>query len=224
MRRARRTGLFCHVYGRAKTASQFIPGWPYSFVAVLEMGATSWTQILDAVRLGPADDATAVTAARLRDVVERLIAAGQWGPGEPDIVIVTDTGYDVTPLARILRDLPVELVGRVGSGRPTRLPKPPRLHGPKGGRPPKHGPGFRFAESETWPERTVTTPHGHRELRQGDRAGPGPAPGPCGRPRRRAPGAGGRASAAVQLPGWGRPVMTTRTAPGRRSPPAASTA
>jgi hypothetical protein len=33
----------------------------YSFVAVLEMGATSWTQILDAVRLGPADDATAVT-------------------------------------------------------------------------------------------------------------------------------------------------------------------
>jgi hypothetical protein len=55
--------LFCHVYGRAKTASQFIPGWPYSFVAVLEMGATSWTQILDAVRLGPADDATAVTAA-----------------------------------------------------------------------------------------------------------------------------------------------------------------
>jgi hypothetical protein len=31
--------LFCHVYGRAKTASQFIPGWPYSFVAVLEPGA-----------------------------------------------------------------------------------------------------------------------------------------------------------------------------------------
>ncbi|MFD7284243.1 transposase, partial [Streptomyces sp. NPDC059862] len=51
--------LFCHVCGRAKTASQFIPGWPYSFVAVLEMGATSWTQILDTVRLGPADDATA---------------------------------------------------------------------------------------------------------------------------------------------------------------------
>jgi hypothetical protein len=37
--------LFCHVYGRAKSASQFIPGWPYSFVAVLEPGATSWTGI-----------------------------------------------------------------------------------------------------------------------------------------------------------------------------------
>lgn len=32
-----------------KTATQFIPGWPYSFVAVLEMDATSWTQILDVV-------------------------------------------------------------------------------------------------------------------------------------------------------------------------------
>jgi hypothetical protein len=68
----------------------------YSFVAVLEMGATSWTQILDAVRLGPADDATAVTAAQLRGVVERLVAAGQWAPSEPDIVIVADAGCDVT--------------------------------------------------------------------------------------------------------------------------------
>jgi DDE superfamily endonuclease len=59
--------LFCHVYVRAKTASQFIPGWPYSFVAVLERGATSWTAILDAVRLGPADDTTAVAAAQLQE-------------------------------------------------------------------------------------------------------------------------------------------------------------
>lgn len=27
--------LFYHVYGRAKTASHFIPGWPCSFVAIL---------------------------------------------------------------------------------------------------------------------------------------------------------------------------------------------
>ncbi|MFJ4806793.1 NF041680 family putative transposase [Streptomyces murinus] len=149
--------LFCHVYGRAKTASQFIPGWPYSFVAVLEMGATSWTQILDAVRLGPADDATAVTAAQLRGVVERLIAAGQWSPGEPDITVVTDAGYDVTRLAWVLRDLPVELVGRVRGDRVMRLPKPPRVYDPKGCRPPKHGPEFRFARPETWPEPAVTT-------------------------------------------------------------------
>jgi hypothetical protein len=57
--------LFCHVYGRAKNNAQLIPGWPYSIVAALETGRTCWTAILDAVRLGPADDATAVTAAQL---------------------------------------------------------------------------------------------------------------------------------------------------------------
>jgi hypothetical protein len=148
--------LFCHVYGRAKTASQFIPGWPYSFVAVLEPGATSWTAILDAVRLGPADDATAITADQLRGVVERLIAAGQWRAGDPDIVIVSDAGYDVTRLAWVLRDLPVEMVGRVRSDRVMRLPKPPRTNGVNG-RPPKHGPEFRFAKPETWPEPAITT-------------------------------------------------------------------
>ncbi|MEV0611732.1 transposase [Nonomuraea sp. NPDC050404] len=77
--------LLCHVYGRAKSASQFIPGWPYSFVAAPEMGRTSWTAPLDTVRLRPADDATAVTAAQLRGAIERLIAAGQWHSGDTAI-------------------------------------------------------------------------------------------------------------------------------------------
>ncbi|WP_370626748.1 transposase, partial [Streptomyces sp. NBRC 110035] len=39
--------LFCHVYGRNGRASdQFVPGWPYSFVAALETGRTSWCQLL----------------------------------------------------------------------------------------------------------------------------------------------------------------------------------
>jgi hypothetical protein len=40
--------LFCHVYGRAKGQSQFIPGWPYSVVAALEsvarVGPRCWTR------------------------------------------------------------------------------------------------------------------------------------------------------------------------------------
>lgn len=91
--------LFCHAYGRAKSASQFIPGWPYSCVAVLEPGPTSWTSVVDVLRLGPEDDATAVTAGQLRAVVERLVAVGQWTPGDPDVTIVMDAGYDVTPWA-----------------------------------------------------------------------------------------------------------------------------
>jgi hypothetical protein len=149
--------LFCHVYGRAKAEAQLIPGWPYSFVAVLETGASSWTAILDAVRLGPVDDATAVTAAQLRGVIDRLIAAGQWRAGDPDITVVADAGYDVTRLAWVLRDLPVEVVGRVRSDRVMRLPKPPRLYDPWGGRPPRHGREFRLAEPESWPEPAITT-------------------------------------------------------------------
>lgn len=101
--------LFCHVYGRAKTASQFIPGWPYSFVAVLEPGATSWTAILDAVRLEPVDDATAITAAQLRGVIERLVAAGQWQAGDPHIVIAHPRSEEAScPSARV----PVHEPGR----------------------------------------------------------------------------------------------------------------
>jgi hypothetical protein len=148
--------LFCHVYGRVKSAAQFIPGWPYSFVAVLEPGRTSWTAVLDVVRLGPADDATAVTADQLRAVVDRLISAGHWQPGDPDILIVMDAGYDVTRLAFVLADLSVELLGRIRSDRVLRLPKPPRLPGTTG-RPPKHGPEFALDKPATWPEPQHTT-------------------------------------------------------------------
>ena len=68
--------LFCHCYARGKGNAQMIPGWPYSLVAALEPGRTSWTLPLDAVRLGPADDATEVTAAQVRDVAARLIGPG----------------------------------------------------------------------------------------------------------------------------------------------------
>ena len=148
--------LFCHVYGRARSASQLIPGWPYSFVAALEPGRTCWTALLDAVRLGPADDATAVTADQLRAVVTRLITAGHWQPGDPDVIIVADAGYDITRLAFVLADLPVELLGRIRSDRVLRLPKPPRLPGTNG-RPPKHGPEFALDKPGTWPEPAQTT-------------------------------------------------------------------
>ena len=148
--------LFCHVYGRGRSADQFIPGWPYSVVAALESGRTSWSALLDAVRLGPADDATAVTAAQLREVVERLIAAGHWNPGDPQIWIVADSGYDLPRLAFVLADLPVVVAGRVRSDRVFRFPAQ-RVYDPRGGRPPKHGREFALATPATWPEPAHTT-------------------------------------------------------------------
>lgn len=148
--------LFCHVYGRGKGQAQLIPGWPYSFVAALEPGRSSWTALLDAVRLGPSDDATTVTAAQLRAVVERLITAGHWRAGDPHILIVADAGYDITRLAFVLADLPVELLGRIRSDRVLRGPKPPRPPGATG-RPPKHGPEFALNRPTTWPPPQHTT-------------------------------------------------------------------
>src|SRR4051812_44942712 len=90
--------LFCHVYGRTRESDQLLPGWPYQLVAALESGPSSWTALLDAVRLGPAEDVPAVTAAQLRAVIGRLCAAGQWQGGEPAMLVVLDAGYDVCRL------------------------------------------------------------------------------------------------------------------------------
>ncbi|GAA3838532.1 hypothetical protein GCM10023083_82680 [Streptomyces phyllanthi] len=119
-----------------------IPGWPYSVVAALETGRTSWTAVLDAIRLAPGADVAAVTTAQVRDVVERLIAAGQWADGDPDILVVLDAGYDAPRIAFLLRNLPVEVLGRMRSDRVLRRSTPPRVYDPKGGRPPKHGGEF----------------------------------------------------------------------------------
>jgi hypothetical protein len=148
--------LFCHCYARGKGNAQLIPGWPYSLVAALEPGRTSWTLPLDAVRLGPADDATEVTAAQVREVVTRIIAAGHWTDGDPDILVVFDAGYDLTRLAWLLRDLPVEVLGRLRSDRVMYFPAPARGPGTNG-RPVRHGAAFRLAGKQPWPAPAVTT-------------------------------------------------------------------
>jgi len=148
--------LFCHVYGRGKGQAQMIPGWPYSVVAALEPGRTSWTAVLDAIRLGPDDDETAVTAAQVREVITGLIAAGHWREGDPRILVVFDAGYDVTRLAWLLADLPAELLGRLRSDRVMWLPAAPRRPG-SNGRPRKHGRELALSDPATWPDPPVTT-------------------------------------------------------------------
>ena len=141
--------MFCHVHGRGNNAGQMIPGWPYSFVAALGPGASSWTAPLDAVRLGPGDDATAVTAAQLREVTRRLAQAGAWQPGDPDIIVALDAGYDVVRLAWLLADLPLVLCARLRSDRVFyRVPEPKPAG--MGGPPRAHGAPVRFADPATW--------------------------------------------------------------------------
>jgi hypothetical protein len=148
--------LFCHVYGRGKGQAQMIPGWPYSVIAALEPGRTSWTAVLDAVRLGPDDDDIAVTAAQVREVITRLIAAGHWQDADPAIWVIFDAGYDVTRLSFLLADLPVQVLGRLRSDRVMQLPAPLRQPHTTG-RPRKHGGELALADPATWPGAQVTT-------------------------------------------------------------------
>lgn len=148
--------LFCHTYARGKGQAQMIPGWPYSFVAALEPGRTSWTAILDGRRLGPDEEDTAVAAEQLRTVVEQLIEAGHWHDGDPEIWIIGDTGYDGPRLAFLLAELPVRVLVRLRSDRVMVFPAPPRRAGTVG-RSARHGAEFRFTDSATWPEPTHAT-------------------------------------------------------------------
>jgi len=150
--------VLCHTYGRTKDTHIGVPGWPYSMVVALEAGRHSWTAPLDARRLQPGDDTATVTADQLRDVVQRLIDAGHWWPGQPDIWIVADAGYDGPRLALLLQDLPVKVVVRMRSDRVLRRPAPPREPGTMG-RTKRHGSEFIFGDPASWgtPDTSITT-------------------------------------------------------------------
>ncbi|MGW1108019.1 transposase [Streptomyces sp. NPDC002540] len=86
--------LHCYRPCRCDGKRQTVPGWPYQVAAVLGAGRSSWTAPLDAVRLGPNDDPTEVTAAQIRDLTGQLEQAGQWRKGDPPVLFVLDAGYD----------------------------------------------------------------------------------------------------------------------------------
>lgn len=92
---------------------------------------------------------------QVRQVITRLIAAGDWRQGDPDMLIVFDAGYDVTRLAWQLADLPVEVAGRLRSDRVLYFPAPPGTGGR--GLPVRHGPEFVLAGPPAWPGPQVTT-------------------------------------------------------------------
>ncbi|MEV6648946.1 NF041680 family putative transposase [Amycolatopsis sp. NPDC051371] len=171
-----RQRILCHTYGRGKDQHIMVPGWPYSVIVALETGRSSWTAPLDAVRLAPGDDAATVTAAQVRGVVDRLIVAGHWRPGDPDILLVADAGYDGPRLSHVLADLPIVVLVRMRSDRVLRRPAPPQLPSTIG-RPRRHGGEFVFGDPDTWGEpdvdtRTETRLYGPAHARAWDRLHP----------------------------------------------------
>lgn len=149
---------FCHAPCRCTSSRKAVPGWPYSFAAGLERGATSWTALLDTARLEPGDDATLVTVAQVARVTAALDEAGHL-TGRPAPLFVFDAGYDLTRISHLTarQGLAVQVLGRVRSNRVYRadpVQRPRHL----GGRPRRHGAVFKLADRSTWttPDATVT--------------------------------------------------------------------
>jgi hypothetical protein len=153
----------CHCYTacRCDGARKTIPGWPFSFAAGLEWGASSWTALLDAVRVGPADDATVVTVDQIGAVLARLDAAGTLA-GRPAPVFAFDSGYDLTRITYLARQagLGVQVLGRVRSDRVFYAPAPKRVKDGRPGRPKKHGTRFALSKPALLPTPDEQL-HGH---------------------------------------------------------------
>ena len=144
----------CHCYHscRCDGARKTIPGWPFSFAAGIEWGATSWTIPLDAVRVGPDDDATLITVEQIQRVRENLDRAGHL-VGRPAPVMVIDAGYDTTRISYqvSLRDLNAQILGRVRSDRVYYTHPSTTARASSRGRPSRHGTRFELADTATHP-------------------------------------------------------------------------
>ncbi|GAB3662269.1 transposase [Glycomyces tarimensis] len=142
---------FCHVHGRGRGADSRVPGWPYSMVAAVGSGPSSWTALLDIERVGVDDHDSIVAAVQLARTVKGLIAVGRWKIGDADIAVVIDSLYAEAYLAHQLADLPVIVVSRVRSDRVFYGPAPDRASG-GAGRPAHHGAKMSLKDHRTWTE------------------------------------------------------------------------
>jgi hypothetical protein len=92
--------LFCHVYGRSgRSSDQFVPGWPYSFVAALESGRTSWSQTW--MLCGWAQPTTSLRSPPTRSAASSRTSS-TWGVGTS----VTATSWSSSTPATTLRAWP----------------------------------------------------------------------------------------------------------------------
>src|SRR5918995_5514692 len=136
---------------RQSAGQPIVAGWSYGWLAQLSFTHDSWTAPLDVRRVAPTDDAHAIAAEQIRDLLGRRPADGHVP------LCVFDAGYDPETLARELGDLDGERVAvlvRLRSGRCFYADPPPR---PKGqvGRPQRHGAKFTCADEQTWWEPTA---------------------------------------------------------------------
>jgi hypothetical protein len=144
---------------RQSAGQPIVTGWSYSWLAQVSFTRDSWTAPRDVRRVAPTDDAHAVAAAQIRDLL------GCQPIASPAPLGVFDAGYDPETLARALGDLNRERVAvlvRLRSGRcfyaePTQQPRT--------GRPRRHGRKFACRAPATW--WTPTAEHAEEHTQYG---------------------------------------------------------
>jgi hypothetical protein len=142
---------------RHTNGQPFVPGWQYQWLVQLSAARDSWTAPLQARRVAPLADVTALAADQIRDTVRRL------GATEQVPLFVCDAGYDPAALTWLLwHDSPAPLrasllvrirAGRVFARRPgARRPGQP-------GTIARHGTRFACHDASTWgpPDDTYDT-------------------------------------------------------------------
>ncbi|CAA9554457.1 MAG: hypothetical protein AVDCRST_MAG59-2038, partial [uncultured Thermomicrobiales bacterium] len=137
-------GFYYHP-SRHSAGQPIVAGWAYQWVAQLGFARESWTAPLDVRRVRPDENATAVAADQIADVVGHLPAEG------PAPLFVFDAGYDPVQLTQGLGAVPAAILVRLRSGRCFYADPPPREASPKGGRPRTHGAKFACGDPGTWP-------------------------------------------------------------------------
>jgi hypothetical protein len=120
-----------------------VAGWSYQWICALGFNPDSWTAPLDVARLTPARDATGVTVAQVRRVVDALGT----NTGVPTFVF--DAGYDPIALTHDLADVRAEVLVRISEARVFH-PDPGPKNNHDRGRPRRHGQRFVLSDPATW--------------------------------------------------------------------------
>lgn len=146
---------------RGSGGDRLLPGWPVSVLVGLSWGASSWVDPIEARRIAPGGDHTAVLLAQAQGLLADLRAAGRLGPGTVAPLVMFDGGYPATWIAYALAACAAQVLGRVRADRVFYFPAPPPE--PGRGRPPRHGARFECANPATHPEPEVRiTAHDER--------------------------------------------------------------
>lgn len=142
---------------RQSAGQPIVAGWSYGWLAQVSFTHDSWTAPLDVRRVAPTDDAHAVGAMQIRELLGRLSAEA----AVP--LCVFDAGYDPEKLARERGGLDGERVAVLVRLRSGRCFYADPEQQPRTGRPRRHGPKLACDDPSTWWSPTAEHREEHAE-------------------------------------------------------------